>query len=385
MKQAVIRTSDRIAFKSCRRKWDFSSHLRQNRQQKVVAEPLWLGSGIHFALEDFHGMNVYGDPATAFQAYAVAVLKYNSGAVFDRSEEVIALGTNMMEYYSTWLADRPPLDTFVYDGVPQVEVNIKIPIPFELLAQVDAERTRRIERVYESIHYSMQLDRVAIDAYGGLWIVEYKTAKQFQTSHFGLDPQVSTYVWGADTIYNQPIEGVIYQQHRKALAHPPKKLKNGSISVAANQATTYKLYRQSLLDAYGAVQAAPEANIKYLNTLIREETVDADAFIRRDKLFRNTTTSANVARYVLSEVLDMLDPDLLLYPNPTRECSRMCSFTTLCHNMEDGSDWKSALEVETCMRPETYDGWRSLLPAPDTFKKLAVATEKDLEISLEEV
>ena len=45
-----IHTSDRITFKRCRRKWDFSSPLRQHlAPQGGVVTPLWFGTGFHFA------------------------------------------------------------------------------------------------------------------------------------------------------------------------------------------------------------------------------------------------------------------------------------------------------------------------------------------------
>src|SRR5574343_280770 len=71
----IIRTSDRIAFKQCRRKWGWSSHLKRNLGPKYLASPLWFGSAIHYALEDFHGYKRFANAADAFKAYCIATAK----------------------------------------------------------------------------------------------------------------------------------------------------------------------------------------------------------------------------------------------------------------------------------------------------------------------
>ena len=46
--------SDIKSFKSCRRKWDLSSKNRQGWRKKRKADALFLGSGIHKALEFYY-------------------------------------------------------------------------------------------------------------------------------------------------------------------------------------------------------------------------------------------------------------------------------------------------------------------------------------------
>jgi hypothetical protein len=138
---AVIRTSDRLSFKRCRRKWGWQSHLRHNLGPHQKASPLWLGSGIHFALEDFHGLRQFGgfprpDPSNykvsqAFKAYVRATYKQSKETLPDDWQDLTELGVGMMDYYQfQWLKYRDPLTTLVVDGVPQVEVNFRIPVPF---------------------------------------------------------------------------------------------------------------------------------------------------------------------------------------------------------------------------------------------------------------
>lgn len=358
---AVIRTSDRIAFKQCRRKWGWSSHLKGNLEPKQRANPLWLGSGIHYALEDYHGRNLYGSASNALQAYAQAYQKFEPHAMPDDWMMLLEQGIGMMDYYPLWLEGRNPLPTFVDEGVPQLEVSIKVDLPKQLLKNWETIP-------YDKVVYSLTLDRVIEDENGLLWIVEYKTAKAIQTMHYMTDPQVGAYIWAAEHVYKKPVGGVIYMQFRKDLPKGPRQLKNGHISVAQNQRTTHRLYRQALVDVYGTIMKAPMENITYLNELAAGEDENQDAFIRRDVIHRNTNSSVSEARKILLEVGDMLDPNLSMYPNPTRDCSFMCPFLSACVGMDDGSDYEGELALSMVNRPAEYDGWRIHLPAPETFK-----------------
>ena len=368
---AVIRTSDRISFKTCRRRWNWTSHLREHLGPKQIGDPLWLGSAMHFALEDFHGENKYGSPSRAIQAFAYAYRKKHPKRMPDEWRELMTLGIAMMEYYPLWLTGRNPLDTYVYKGVPQVEVNVRIPIPWDALekqlGKVEKDKFKRIRDTYDEIVYSMQFDRVIQDDNKQLWLVEYKSAKQIQTSHYMVDPQVSAYVWGASLIYDKPVVGVIYQQHRKDLPKPPRVLQNGEVSTAQNQRTTHRLYRKTLIEVYGSVEKAPKENIRHLNTLATQESEDWDEYIRRDRVYRNDKSAKSLASQILWEVGDMLDPRMPLYPNPTRMCANFCPFLGPCVSMDDGSDWEYDLKLETERRTEEYDDWKDSLPDPKTF------------------
>lgn len=90
LKVATIRTSDRLLFKRCRRRWGWNSHLRGNLAPKTNAAPLWTGSGFHFALEDCHSQNLYGHPGLAFLAYREATLRQVNR---DRRRRVASLVT----------------------------------------------------------------------------------------------------------------------------------------------------------------------------------------------------------------------------------------------------------------------------------------------------
>lgn len=359
-KIAVIRTSDRGGFRSCRRKWDFQSHLRRNLESKQDAMPLWFGTGIHYALEaHFNPACPYPftSPAQAFQCYVLATRINARQELPDGWEEMEEMGIAMLNYLmDSWLQTRNPLKTFVYKGVPQLEINFQIDIPFDIKAHYP-------NSPYDRAIYSGTIDRVVIDEDGRLWGLDYKTAKVLKGSHFANDPQATVYPWAMNEIYPEhETAGLIYWQLLKAIPKQPAPLKSGKISIAQNLKTSRPLYRQALIDAHGSVEKAPPANIDKLNQLAMQETTERDAYVRRDKVYQNRHSQEAEGEKILLEVADILNPDLALYPNPTFMCPHMCQFFEECISMNDGSDWLGQLEMNTQQRAKTDESWRAALP-----------------------
>ena len=351
-----IRTSERALFRRCRRLWGWQSTNRQNLAVDGTVDHFWFGTGVHYALEDYHGYNVYKTPDTAFLAYSKATQAI--GKAPPNVGELTEMGIGLLQYYSTyWLRNRSALETYWLHGLPQVEVRFEIEL-------VDIRGPQGQPVIYQGT-----LDRVAVDSYGRLWVVEYKTTKQFQVYHFDVDDQISSYVWAANCIYQKPIAGVIYMQFRKKLPQYPRILATGKLSVNKEQNTTAVMYRQAILDIYGDIKKAPDENVRFLNTLVGLETEDADQFIRRDYVERNQHQVQAQGVKILMEAEDMVNPKLPLYPNPTRDCGWQCGLQSACIAMDDGSDFEGLLASLTVPRQEEDRSWRLYLPQPSNLQK----------------
>ena len=353
---AVIRTSDRISFKNCRRRWGWSSHLRHNLGPREGIGPLWFGTGIHFALEDFHGYNRFGHPKTAFLAYVKARIEHDPQRLPEDYKELTKLGEEMMDYYLLWLQQRKNniLKTYWHEGVPQVEVNFRFEVPF------DATKWG-----YDRVVYSGTIDRVCVDDNGWLWPLDYKTAASIATLHYATDPQIGVYMWAMPHLYvGKEVGGFYYQQHRKQTPNPGRILKNGQVSVAKDQMTSRLLYRQTLIDVYGSVELSGEGHQELLNVLGSQEDEWSDAFVRIDKVYRNERAAQSEGVKIVMELEDMLNPDLPLYPNPTRDCAAFCPFHSPCVALDDGSDYKHILSTLMENRESVYDSWRKKIKWP---------------------
>jgi hypothetical protein len=374
-KAIIIRTSDSISFKKCRRSWSWSSHLKGNLGPNNLASPLWFGSAIHYALEDFHGYHHFDSAADAFRAYCIATSKQHLRDLPDDAHELLDMGTKMMDYYETmWLPIRKMDETYwevQEDGtrIPQVEVNFEIEVPLDnnplLASYVDALGA-------DCVLYRGTIDRVAIDEYGRIWVVEYKTAKVAEHMHYQTDPQVTRYVWAAKYMYpDHEIAGVVYHQFIKKVPEPPRILSSGQVSTASNLTTSVPLYERALERMFGQVGLSPKSNREFLTTLRIKEDENNDKFIQRTYIERNNSMVEAEAQKILLELEDMLNPDLPLYPNPTRDCSRMCSFLAACVSFDDGSDWEGILAdrfTERDLAPDRM--WRRRLPNPERLAQM---------------
>lgn len=374
---AIIRTSDRIQFKACRRRWGWSSHLRHNLGPKQNAGPLWLGTGFHFALEDFHGYNRFGHPREAFNAYVKATRAHKGHRLPDDLDDLIALGQGMCDYYIVWLQQRPhsALRTLWIDGVPQVEVNFRFRIP--------GDWTRY---GYDEVWYSGTIDRIVIDELGLIYPVDYKTAKNIEVMHFLTDPQVTAYMWAVPHLYDPikyPVGGFKYMQFRKSLPNPPRMIYGGTqISTAQNQGTNYYMYRIALIDHYGSVEQSPKANQDFLRNLMMYQDENKDEYIQIDTIGRNDRHGQSEGAKIIMECEDMLNPNLPLYPNPTRMCQHWqypCPFLSPCTSLDDGGDWRHELEMTTEEREPKYDGWRDVLVWPGEVDRFEEAKKLDMQ------
>lgn len=350
--QIEIHTHDRITFKRCRWKWDFTSGLRRHLVPKEsYNKNTWFGTGIHFALEDYHGYKRFSSPMHGFQAYYNVYAEHFPELMPLEHEELLELGLLMLDYYPLWLKQRNEYETLWIDGVPQVEVEFSIEIP---------ELTEYAGR---KVVYQGALDRVVLDAYGRLWIMDYKTASRFDTDKLELDPQVSAYCWAAEQHYNRPVEGMIYLQMKKAVPKMPKTTRTG-LSVDKRQYTTYNLFKIAM-EEQGIVEPdIPPKYREYLAYLAEQETLEGDRFIRWDKVRRNDYYKQHEYAMIVVEGYDMLNPNLLMYPNPTNGCAHDCDFRSVCMARHDGSDWEWLLEAEFERKGEQVD-WRSKIKWQD--------------------
>ena len=188
--------------------------------------------------------------------------------------------------------------------------------------------------------------------------------------------------WTASKIYpDREIAGVQYMQFKKDLPQMPKILASGKVSTDARMGTTHSLYKQRLLDMYGDIQKAPAENIRFLNALVHDEDDEGDKFVIRQQIERNAHQIAAQEAKVRMELEEMLNPDLPLYPNPTRDCSWQCPLQAACIAMDDGSDWERILEAyvgPVNSRDTTEDlRWQNHLPNPQEL----LLPQEQLELS----
>lgn len=401
----TIRTSDRRTFRRCLRKWDFQSSLRGNWQHIGTEQNInfWFGSAIHFAMEDYHGENKFGDPRKAFWAYYQA---FPANELPMGAEAHYELGMAMLSYYLTWYKrhnDVTDFETALVDSEThqlynphQVKKTDKMEyaveqsfiLPLNTYVAVDTNGNIRkaffnvqdpscISFTYNGIEcdivpicYHGTMDRIVCDKYGRYWVLDYKTAKGADTNKLDTDDQISAYLWAFEKWFGIKPYGFIYLQLTKEAVQEPKRLKNGELSVDKKQKTTYSLLKQEIINDYGTVNAAPAKLIQFLNHMASIESPEGDRFIRWDFVKRTPEQIRSTEEHIMGELRHMLWDDLYCYPTPTRDCIWDCPCRDLCLAL----DRKDETAVNEFMqnfeqRPRNEDGnldpWRENIPWPE--------------------
>lgn len=371
-----IHTSDRALWKRCRRKFEWGSTLTRNLIRiGPDHKAFFLGTGVHFALEDWWGYRRFAHPALAFAAYYDAQPRED---LPDEHDAILELATGMLSYYvEDWLEEHPePYETLWVaneDGVliPQVEVEIAVDLTPLLLEAVGAggffdEITKGRE-----VHYVITLDKAVIDKHERIFGLDYKTAASFDELNLLTNPQVGSYDWAASLFYaptGYRFEGMYWQQFKKAFPVMPRLVnvgkRNEGLSTAVDQGTTYRLYVKALKEHYGRIPNE-ERYLEMLAILGNAQGPEGDRYVRLEPLRRNQKQRENEQEKIVQETLEMLDNSLPMYPNPTRDCSYDCAFKDPCLQKDDGSDFEATLESEYVQWRGYKDPWRSKIKWPE--------------------
>lgn len=356
----VLHTSDMIGFKRCRRRWELSSPWRRNLtpKEKDKSINLWFGSGFHFALEDFHGYNKFGNPMVALEAYYNA---FKSDELPEGAEDVVGLGMGMLEYYLEWNQHRERFETLWIDGKPMVEISFELEVP-------TLSSHAQSLGVASQVTYHGTIDKIVYDEEGRWWLVDYKTAKTMDIKKLSTDPQISAYLWAAEQYFGHPFAGMLFMQFLKEVPHGPKRLAKGGFSTDKRQKTPHNYYRNALMAEYGTI---PSSYIEILNELATNESPEGNQFIRIDKVERTHYNRDSTYWNIVNEGMDMLEQIAgpRTYPNFTRDCAWDCAFRFPCIALEEGHEAEDLLTDNYEQRNKSEKGeeapWRKNLKWPE--------------------
>jgi hypothetical protein len=369
-----IHTSDRIAFKRCRRKWYFSSPLcRYLVPQAGVATPLWFGTGYHFALEDYHGFQLWPTVQDAFAAYANACpdvqRPYNV-------EELCLLANQMLEHYVDWCEAFHGFVTYmpVVDDVVRLgcEVEFRVDLPQLLRYGYRVQYVGTFDSIFED-----PSDR-------SLWIGEYKTAAAFDIAKLATDDQISAYLWALNKCLPfENIAGVVYRQMRKKAPSEPLYLQNGSLSTNKSQKTSYFKYRRALANLHPNVPIralSPEYQ-KMLMHLAGDAHHMGDDYISERQVRRSKNALRAQGQKILVDSYEMLNSPAIT-TNPTRDCTWECNFREICLAMDEGADWEEMLKLSYGPREQNAELWKTNLHVPPSAARhVSWGLDKDVGIT----
>lgn len=326
-----IHTSDRITFKRCRRRWDLSSRIRQNLKPKAPARALEFGTAIHAALEVYYDPMMWDADREIVQLATLAAFwavnkeqKAARGENISEEDKIdfkerLELGNGMLQNYFLWAPSR--------DKFRPIAVEQKFEVPI-----FDPP----IEGWWYEPVYRGRLDLLVEDEWGGYWIVDHKTTARMEDRelYLEIDEQCGSYAWALQVQLGIKVQGVIYNELYKGFPQPPAMnatVRQGRrFSVNKMQDTSYELYLQTITEANEPLHLYEDVLNFFKN--------EGRQYFRRTQVHRSQEELQRLGKQIQDETLDMLSPNLRIYPNPDKFSCKWCDYRLPCLAMNDGSD-----------------------------------------------
>ncbi len=339
-----ISTTEMQEFKSCRRAWHYSSPNRMNLEPKSGAIALWLGSGVHKALETYYGHIAKAkdtdDPTEVRAAAAVAsmetYIKWRTETLQEITEDPEdkyrkngVLGEKMLENYFDYAAKTDNFTPLM------TEFEFEIPI-----------RNPETGEVFKGFWVG-KIDGLVRCSKGFLWVLEHKTYSVETGSDFLLlDEQTQSYQWAVQELIrtgklltpDEIVKGVIYNGLAKKAPAIPVQLKNGALSRDRSKATTGGIFRAEI-ERLGLKEEDYADHLEYL------DSVGVKQFFKREKITRSALELRNFEQRRFWEYQDMANENLRIYPNPNWNCGWMCDYLRLCIQQNVGGDTEQTIEL----------------------------------------
>lgn len=323
-----VSAQERAAYKRCRRQWDFGSVHRQ-RLQSIDPVPLDLNQAVRDALAVYYYPGMW-DWQTAIVLPLVRKAFMRSIAAAPPSAERMAGldgGTELLERYFEW---APSLDSF---GPLKIEVDVEAMVP-------DIREPDRglLAPDGRKVLYTERVAMVAADAADEYWIVVHSVVPQWlETDALLLDEAAIAACWAWEQTYlGMDVAGTI---HNEVLRSPP-----ADLGPAPAETRTGRPGRggYSQNEPSGGGRSVPQTQrldrLDSRPVTVQRLDQEVSGPIRRTRIRRGRGEIEAAARQIGTEVLEMLRPDLPLYPTPSdRHCPK-CRFLAPCLTMTEGAD-----------------------------------------------
>jgi hypothetical protein len=351
MNNKAIHISDVRTFRSCRRKWSWSSPLQGNLEPVVPYLPFFTGKALHAALEYYYRDGIpFEDTVDTYLASEEAnMTEITTLWPSEQSalEEQIDLIRDLINHYAMWQRQdkRKYSDSNLEFISLEMPFELPLPIPKGVIHPTLGIPSN--EHGHPTIKVAGRLDGIVRHRItGDYWIWETKTTRSISelTESLANDEQSALYMWAAERVMRVPIKGVLYNMLRKKAPAEPKILQSGAFSQAKNVDTTSYYYldaikrafpdwsNETIIDEYGEI----------LNILLDND----GKFFSRFPLYHSATEVTSTLENIYYTAMEMVNPNLPLYPAPSWLNCNFCFFKSPCLAKNAGSDYTVLLDEE---------------------------------------
>lgn len=371
-----IHTSERRAFRGCRRRWDWS--YRKGYHPTITAKPLEFGIAYHVAMETWYDpeawrfdrdiqskLAIHNFKKTVYDQYTnyVELNGIPEDLVIEDYNERIELGVAMVEYYTkkvspildkglTPLAVEIPFEVYLgfmckctrcwklWHGTPEFKEDWAY--KNEILGCETQEAYRKSFWSGLPVTFGGRIDAIMQDEEGRVFCFDWKTTTKIlddfdEAAFLELDDQVAGYPVALRKL-GRRVDGFIYHEQRKAVPQPPKQLqreyKGKIFSTDKSAPVEYDVFLNTVMNK----------DLRAYNMGLYDDYLDylqgalAPKFYQRHSIIKTEIQINNFWQDLRSEAKDMLrDPSI--YPQPSRFSCNSCLYRVPCDGQNRGEDY----------------------------------------------
>jgi hypothetical protein len=350
-----VHISDVLAYKACRRAWNWSSRLRNNLEPRRPYKPFFFGRMVHTALESWYA---YGTPfeASLTEFLATEVKKMSEHGVLwpgeeGLIEEQLTLANNILQHRALWERRMSKKGSrFGLSNIRFLSVEQEFRVPI-----VDPRTGEDSDTVFFAGKWDGLVE--LIDD-GSLWLWEEKTARSVpeRLATLDNDEQASSYLWVARRIFGPRLKGIIYTAMAKRAPSPPKVLASGLLS-RDTRGQSYDSYLGYIKAHHGDDVDREFIGDNYGDALIGlYEEAEGNTFFSRVPIIRNEHALAEAGEELYYVAMEMANPNTPIFKRSSHDC-KMCIFHEPCIALQNGSDNVDLLlEDNYVQRQGTHEG-----------------------------
>ena len=338
---AEVHISDIRSFKSCRRKWWYTSGLGMYLEPRVAYVPFILGRAVHFALQWYYDdMKKKGAHEYLLEWFDEEREKMGNLTPKEDQmlKEQLELGYGMCEHYTLW-AQRT--DHFKRKWIDDTFDFIATEIQFDIPLYRDVQAISN-NKPSDKFFLSGRFDGIIRRRDDGkLYLWETKTARNIPDLVKTLwnDEQCGAYVIAAQRLLNVPIEGVMYNVMRKKVPGTPRELQSGLLSRAMKPETSYDWYLSTIVDNDPPPSdMSTEDYMKvvlqsYGDHLQRLKEEHRGYWFDRIVIKRTPEQLIKLESELFQVATEMTDPNTPRYPAPGWNTCNFCKFHEPCKRL----------------------------------------------------
>lgn len=327
-----IHISDIRAFRQCRRKWAWSSPLRNNLEPTIPYAPFYTGRAVHAALEYYYQDGTpLEETIDRYLATEEAVMLLSGMWESERQvfEEQMELIQAIIAHYSLWIA----VDEKKYSDRNLEFVALEMPFEIELPGIDGATFGGRFDGIVKHL------------GTGELWIWETKTTRSISelTRSLANDEQCGLYMYAARKI-GFPVVGVLYNMLRKKAPSEPSLLSSGALSKAKSIDTSAMHYAKCIAQTFP--DWSSETIQEFYGDMLDYLKDNESKFFQRFPIYRSEQELDQLIMNLVLTAREMLNLELPLYPSPSWVTCSFCSFKAACLTMNAGGNFEVLLDED---------------------------------------